>query len=287
MLQRLIGENIELAWIPSHDLWNVRIDPSQVDQLLANLMVNSRDAISDTGRVTIKTANAVLDPAICARHPGMVPGEYVLLSVADTGCGMDQETLAHIFEPFFTTKEQDKGTGLGLATIYGIIKQNNGYIAVDSEPGQGTTCRLYLPRFQAETEVVQSQTATVQLPSGNETVLIVEDERAILELAVRILERLGYKVLSAESPRAALRLSQAYADKIHLLITDVVMPEMNGRELASKLATLRPEMKCLFISGYTSDVIASHGVLEENLNFVQKPFTITELAAKTREVLQR
>ncbi len=287
MLQRLIGEDITLAWLPGHELWSVRIDPSQVDQLLANLMVNARDAISGPGTISIKTGNVALDPAFCARRPGAVVGEYVLLTVTDDGCGMDEATLAHVFEPFFTTKEQDKGTGLGLATVYGIVKQNSGFIDIDSVPGQGTSCRIYLPRFGAAGMAVEM--AAGQQPraaeGGTETVLVVEDEEAILKLGTRILGRLGYTVLAADGPAAALRLAEAYDGVIHLLLTDVVMPEMNGRELAGRLAALRPGIKRLFMSGYPADVIASHGVLEADLQLLQKPFTVTELAAKVREAL--
>ena len=288
MLQRLIGEDIELAWLPGHDLWAVKVDPSQVDQLLANLMVNARDAIRDAGIVTIRTDNVVLDEAFCAAHTETVPGEYVMLMVKDDGCGMDEKTMEHIFEPFFTTKEQDKGTGLGLATIYGIIKQNNGFIDIDSAPDQGTTCRIYLPRFMAEKAAspAAADPAEKEMEGGTETVLMVEDEKAILMLGKTILERLGYKVLSADSPMEALRLAQSYDGDIQLLITDVVMPEMNGRELARQLTALRPEMKHLYISGYTADIIAKHGVLDEDLHFVAKPFTLNELATKVREVLQ-
>ncbi len=286
MLQRLIGENVGLAWLPGHELWCVEIDPSQVDQLLANLMVNARDAIHDTGKVTIKTDNVIIDQAFCAAKPGMIPGEYVLLMVKDDGCGMDKTTLAHIFEPFFTTKGQDKGTGLGLATVYGIVKQNHGYIDVDTEPGRGTTFSIYLPRVRAKKTDFKDIAVKVEPKGGTETLLFVEDEQAILGLAVRILERLGYTVLSAETPAEALQLAESYTDKIHLLITDVVMPEMNGRDLARQICAMRPEVKCLYISGYTADVIAKHGVLDEKLHFAQKPFTVTELATKVREALQ-
>jgi PAS domain S-box-containing protein len=287
MLQRLIGENVELAWLPGHDLWHIRIDPSQVDQLLANLMVNARDAIREAGKITIKTDNVKIDQAFCAAHPGITPGDYVLLMVNDDGCGMDQETLAHIFEPFFTTKDKDKGTGLGLATVYGIVKQNHGYIEVDSEPGRGATFGVYLPRFRAaKSDFIDNKTVQPEPKGGTETVLFVEDEQAILRLGTRILKRLGYTVLNAETPAEALHLAETHPGEIHLLITDMVMPGMNGWELARKLSAIRPDVKCLYISGYTADVIAKHGILEENLHFAQKPFTVSELAARVREALQ-
>ncbi|MDD3814767.1 MAG: PAS domain S-box protein [Desulfocapsaceae bacterium] len=285
MLQRLIGENIDLAWLPGHGLWPVKMDPSQLDQILANLMINARDAIADTGRITIETDNISLDTVYCADHPGFCPGEYVLLVVSDNGCGIDKEILAHIFEPFFTTKEKGKGTGLGLATVYGIVKQNNGFVNVYSEPGQGTTFRIYLPSFTTETVTAETQPAPESL-GGTETVLLVEDEAVLLNLAKTILKRLGYNVLSANTPMAALQLVEEHTGGIDLLITDVVMPEMNGRELAQRLSSLRPTMRCLYMSGYTANVIAHHGVLDTGIHFIQKPFSVDDLARSIRETLQ-
>ena len=285
MLRRLIGEDIELVWLPGKGLGLVKIDPSQIDQILANLCINARDAISGTGRVTIETDNAVFDEDYCAVHAGAVPGEYVLLVVSDSGCGMDHETVSHLFEPFFTTKESGKGTGLGLAMIYGIVKQNNGFINVYSEPGRGTTFKIYLPRLREASAGLVELAAAKRIDSGNETILLVEDEPMILQMAKLMLQRLGYKVLPAASPSEAIRLAEDYAGVIHLLMTDVIMPEMNGRDLAGKLLALYPGMKCLFMSGYTANVIAHHGVLDEGVHFIQKPFSRNELAGKVREVL--
>jgi two-component system, cell cycle sensor histidine kinase and response regulator CckA len=285
MLRRLIGEDIELEWLPGKDLGLVKMDPSQIDQILANLCINARDAIGDTGRVTIETDNAVLDEDSCAVHVGSVPGEYVLLIVSDSGCGMDHETVSHLFEPFFTTKERGKGTGLGLAMIYGIVKQNNGFINVYSEPGQGTTFKIYLPRLTEASDAPVESPPSKRVDSGTETILLVEDEPMILQMATLMLQRLGYKVLPAASPGEAIRLAEDHAGTIHLLMTDVIMPEMNGRDLAGKLLSLCPGMKRLFMSGYTANVIAHHGVLDEGVHFIQKPFSRNELAGKVREVL--
>jgi len=284
MLGRLIGEDIDLVWMPGHGLWSVNIDPSQVDQVLANLVVNARDAISERGTVTIETHNAVLDGAYCAAHAGATPGEYVMLAVSDNGAGMSGEILEHVFEPFFTTKEQGKGTGLGLATVHGIIMQNNGLINVHSEPGVGTTLKIYLPRFSAAA-CVGTEAEAESMPGGRETVLIVEDEQAILLVAKEILTGLGYTVLCAETPSLAVRLADEHAGDIHLLITDVVMPEINGRELAEQISARRPGMKCLYMSGYPADVIARHGLLDEGILFIHKPFAMKDLAAKVREAL--
>jgi len=285
MLRRLIGEDIELEWLPGKDLGLVKMDPSQIDQILANLCINARDAIGDTGRVTIETDNAVLDEDYCVVHAGSIPGEYVLLIVSDSGCGMDHETVSHLFEPFFTTKERGKGTGLGLAMIYGIVKQNNGFINVYSEPGQGTTFKIYLPRLTDVSDAPVESPPSKRVDSGTETILLVEDEPMILQMATLMLQRLGYKVLPAASPGEAICLAEDHAGTIHLLMTDVIMPEMNGRDLAGKLLSLCPGMKRLFMSGYTANVIAHHGVLDEGVHFIQKPFSRNELAGKVREVL--
>ncbi|MGV1098060.1 PAS domain S-box protein [Thiovibrio sp. JS02] len=286
MLQRLIGENIELVWMPGHELWPVRVDPSQIDQILANLAVNARDAIAANGRITIATENVVIDERYCRDNEGFAPGEYVLLAVSDDGCGMDQDILPYIFEPFFTTKELGKGTGLGLATIYGAVKQNNGCIRIDSKPGQGTAVAIYLPRFHSRPVARRREEDRMEEPPGGvETVLLVEDEEAILKLGKSILEGLGYTVLVATSPGEAIRLADEYAGDIHLLLTDVVMPEMNGRDLVELLSARRKNLRALYMSGYTADVIASHGVLAEGLCFVAKPFSVRELALKVREAL--
>jgi signal transduction histidine kinase len=282
MLGRLIGEDIDLSWKPANNLGQIKMDPAQIDQILANLVVNARDAIAGVGKVTIETENAEFDDAYCEAHIGSVPGMYAMLAVSDDGCGMDKETLANIFEPFFTTKEQGKGTGLGLATVYGIVKQNNGFINVYSEPGQGTTFKIYVPRCEAETPTAVAQRERAALPRGTETVLLVEDEPAVLRLGKRLLEHLGYTVLAAGSPSKAVQLAQEYAGDLHLVLTDVVMPEMSGRDLWGHLDALRPGLKCLFMSGYTANVIAHEG---EGVHFLEKPFSVEALAAKVRETL--
>ena len=241
MLRRLIGEDINLAWLPGKRLGSVHMDPSQLDQILANLFVNARDAIADTGKVTIETDNVTFDEAYCRIHAGYAPGEYVMLAVSDNGCGMDAETMAHLFEPFFTTKEMGKGTGLGLATIYGIVKQNNGFINVYSEPGQGTTFKIYLPRHGDNAAPTLNGDAAGSVAQGNEVVLLVEDEPMILGMITKMLELHGYKVLPFATPGEAIRLAQEYTGDLHLLLTDVVMPEMNGRDLARSLLSLIPK----------------------------------------------
>ena len=285
MLRPLIGEDIDLMWQSTPDLLTVKMDPGQIDQILANLLVNARDAIGGVGRITIQTATADFDEGYCACHEGLVPGQYVMLSVSDDGSGMDKETQAHIFEPFFTTKELGKGTGLGLATVYGIVKQNGGIIHVHSEPGEGTTFKIYLPRHAYE-EALREETGGIpERRTGTETVLLVEDEAPLLILAARLLEGLGYTVLSADRPSKALEVVREYPGDIHLLMTDVVMPGKNGRDLWREVSNLRPNLKCLFMSGYTSTAITHRGVLEDGLNFLQKPFTVEALADKLREVL--
>ncbi len=286
MLRRLIGENIKLAWVPGSALWTVKMDPAQVDQILANLCVNARDAIAEAGMITIETANTVLDEAYCADRPGFVPGRYVALSVSDNGCGMDASTLRQIFEPFFTTKPLGRGTGLGLPMIYGIVKQNNGLINIYSEPGQGTVVKIYLP------PVVGEALAPARAPGdpdkrqgGGETILLVEDEPSILNLAKLMLEKLGYSVLAAATPGRALEMALTHPGRIDLLVSDVVMPEMSGPDLAQRLSSSHPGLKRLFMSGYTADRIARHGVLEEGVHFIQKPFCLEELAGKVRAVL--
>ena len=285
MLQRLIGENIDLVWLPDRNLWPIKMDPSQIDQILANLCVNARDAVMGVGRVTIETSRTIFNNVYCAQNAGTVPGEYACLAVSDNGKGMEKETLAKIFEPFFTTKEVGKGTGLGMAVVYGIVKQNSGFINVYSEPGKGTTIRIYLPRLEGEV-LDGPGTETVEAPRGKgETILLVEDEPAILNMGKRILERLGYRVLAAGTPNEALRLLREHDGAIALIITDVVMPEMNGRELADRAASIMPDIKCLFMSGYTADAIAHHGVLDPGVEFIPKPFTLKDLATKVRKVV--
>jgi PAS domain S-box-containing protein len=287
MLRRLIGEDINLVWLPGRNLRPVKMDPSQIDQIMANLCVNARDAISDMGVVTIKTDSVSLDDNYCAAHAGSLPGEYVLLSVSDNGDGMDREILPLLFEPFFTTKGTGKGTGLGLATIYGIVKQNNGFINVESELGKGTTFEIYLPPYEGNILNAPKENDVKQAERGHETILLVEDEPMILNMATTMLKRQGYKVLPASSPGDAICLAREHAGEIHLLMTDVVMPEMNGRDLAQKLVFIIPNLKCLFMSGYTADVIAHHSVLDEDVHFIQKPFRLKDLTAKVRETLDK
>jgi PAS domain S-box-containing protein len=286
MLERLVGENIKLLWEPGDDLWPVKIDPSQVDQLLINLVVNAQHAISGAGVVTIATRNVALAEPLRLRQEDLPAGEHVLLTVSDTGCGMDLETQGQIFEPFFTTKDVGQGTGLGLATVYGIVKQNNGMVTFSSEPEHGSVFSMYFPRLSGgvQEQIAVSAGATIQ--GGTARVLIVEDEASLLAFIGETLAQLGYAVLTAQSPWEAIHQVQSLSRHIDLLITDVVMPEMNGRELASRLRALEPGLKCLFISGYTRDVIAHHGVLDEGLCFLHKPFTMRELAQKVHTVLQ-
>jgi two-component system cell cycle sensor histidine kinase/response regulator CckA len=287
MLRRLIGEDIELVWRPGDDVGAVLVDPSQLDQVLANLCLNARDAITGFGTVTIATSRVSVDAATCARHAGTMPGTFVRLAVRDSGCGMGPDVVAHLFEPFFTTKALGKGTGLGLATVYGIVTQNSGFVEVASAPGQGSTLDVFLPCHAATGAVRQRPDMAPPTARGHETILLVEDEPSILEMIRRMLARQGYAVLAAATPAVAVQLAREHAGTIHLLVTDVVMPEMNGRELARTILTLHPDVERLFMSGYTADVIAHHGVLNEGLHFIQKPFTMKALAAKVRSVLDR
>ncbi len=287
MLNRIIGEDIDLIWLPGKNLGSIKIDPSQIDQILANLCVNARDAAKDAAKITIETERVIIDEKYCSMHADVVSGEYVLLAVSDNGCGMDRETLSHLFEPFFTTKLMGEGTGLGLATVYGIIKQNNGFINVYSEPGQGTTFKIYLPLYTARHKNLAETTVKKSTVTGNETILLVEDEAMILKVTSLMLKRLGYNILTASTPGEAILLARNHACEIDLLITDVVMPEMNGRELAKNLLSYYPDLKRLFMSGYTANVIAHHGVLEEGVNFIQKPFSMQNFSSKIREVLDQ
>jgi PAS domain S-box-containing protein len=287
MLRRLIGEDITLAWLPGLGLGQVKMDPSQLDQILANLCVNARDAIAGVGKVTVETGMIIFDEVYCKDHPGFIPGEFVLLAVSDDGCGMDKEILLKIFEPFFTTKNVGQGTGLGLATVYGIVKQNNGFVNVYSEPGHGTIFNIYLPVHQGVSESIQAKTISEVNMGGTETILIVEDDVMVLKMGKNMLEKLGYTVLTANAPADAIQLAETNASKIHLVITDVVMPGMNGRDLAERLRTLDPESKILFMSGYTADAIAHRGILNEGVCFIHKPFSIKDLAAKVRGALEQ
>ncbi|MFH1155918.1 MAG: PAS domain S-box protein [Pseudomonadota bacterium] len=285
MIRRLIGEDINFEWSPGSMLWSIKMDPSQIDQILANLCVNARDAITGVGKITIETKMMIFDSAYCADHHGFIPGEFVMLAVSDNGCGMDKEIVDNVFEPFFTTKDKDKGTGLGLSMVYGIVKQNNGFINVYSEPGIGTTIRIYLPRHEGEAVTIQDKNSEKICLGCGETILVVEDDRSILKLARRILDELGYIVLTANSPKEAIKLFKEHAGKIHLLLTDVIMPEMNGLELANSLESLCPGLKRVFMSGYTSNAIAHHGVLDEGVHFIQKPFFKEDLAKTIRKAM--
>ena len=287
MLGRLIGEDIKLVFDPGKNLWPTKIDPSQLDQILVNLCVNARDAITDIGRITIEIGNSKFDEEFCASHAGFLPGEYVGVSVTDTGSGMDKATLAHIFEPFFTTKEMGKGTGLGLATVYGIVKQNRGFINVYSEVGEGTRFTIYLSRHVGDEAQKNAEEKASPDERGRETILLVEDEPAILSMTKVLLERQGYIVLAASTPDQAIGIAKEHANAIHLLMTDVVMPEMNGRELAKTLQELYPGLQLLFMSGYTANVIDHHGVLDSDVCFIQKPFSMHDLFAMIRKALDR
>jgi two-component system cell cycle sensor histidine kinase/response regulator CckA len=285
MLKRLIGEDIDLHWEPQDGLWPVRMDPSQIDQLLVNLCVNARDAIEDVGSISIEASNVVCDAPYSNLHAAFTPGEYVRLAVTDDGCGMDKETLAQVFEPFFTTKTVGMGTGLGLAMVYGVVTQNDGFINVYSEPDHGTSFAIYLPRHAGKADEALPQSEAEPPMRGNETILLVEDEPSILGMTAKMLEMQGYVVIGAGSPGEAIRLAREHHGEICLLMTDVVMPEMNGRDLARNVLTLYPHIKRLFTSGYTADVIAHRGVLDEGVHFLQKPFSMQSLAAKIREAL--
>jgi PAS domain S-box-containing protein len=283
LLRRLIGEDVELTTSLSPDLGRVKTDPGQLEQVLVNLCVNARDAMPHGGKITLETKNAQLDAAYAQDHPDVQPGPYVLLAVSDTGHGMDAATQARIFEPFFTTKEQGKGTGLGLAMVYGFIKQSSGHIAVYSEPGRRATFKLYLPQVQG---MVSSSKSSPGLTKGTETVFLVEDEDGVRALARHLLQSCGYTVLEASNGKEALRIAERHLGTIHLLITDVVMPQgLGGRQVAEAVRARHPEARVLFVSGYTDDAVVRHGILEERTSFLQKPFTPAALAQKVREVL--
>jgi PAS domain S-box-containing protein len=285
MLPRLIGEDIDLRIAPGEAPWNVSIDPSQVDQIVINLVTNARDAIANTGTITVETGNVVLGEEHCRQHAGVAPGDYVVLTVSDTGVGMDKATMERIFDPFFTTKAEGKGTGLGLATVYGIAKQGGGFVDVYSEPGQGTTFKVYLPRFLGEAEQPMPKKEAGSL-RGTETVLVVEDEPPLLDIIQKGLRELGYDVLAANSPGDAILLCEKDASEIRLLVTDVVMPTMNGKELRQRLERIKPGLRTIFMSGYTADIVTHRGIVAADILFVQKPFTIRALAEKIREALE-
>jgi CheY-like chemotaxis protein len=285
MLQRLIGEDVQLVAVLNPKAGRVKADAGQVSQIIMNLAVNARDAMPTGGKLTIETANITFDEEYAWQHVGVISGEYVMLAISDTGTGMSAETQQHIFEPFFTTKEVGKGTGLGLATVYGIVKQSGGQIWVHSEMGGGTAFKIYLPRVTEEVEEEETKHPSDGLLRGTETILLVEDEEMVRMLARRILEECGYSVLEAGNGAEALALCDKHEGHIDMLMTDVVMPHMGGRELAERMAQMYPEMRILFTSGYTDDAVVRHGVIETGMNFIQKPFTPDGLAQKVREVL--
>lgn len=287
MLNRLIGENIKLLWAPGLNLWKVKIDPDQVSQILVNLIVNARDAIKGPGKIIVETENVVIDETYCKSHPEAVPGKFVRLSVTDTGCGIPEEVLEHIFEPFFTTKEVGKGTGLGLATVYGIVKQNNGFVNVYTEVGRGSTFRIYLPIYgEGEEQTEDSFEERYTVPYGKgETLFVVEDEPDVLDITKAMLETLNYKVHTAKNPAEALRFLEDYEGEIDLILTDVVMPEMSGKELVKYFKQRFPGLRVLFMSGYTENAIIHNGILDSGQRLIQKPFTLKELATRVREVL--
>jgi two-component system cell cycle sensor histidine kinase/response regulator CckA len=285
MLERLIGEDISLLWKPTQDECPVLLDPSQIDQILANLVVNARDAIPGVGRITIETDHRRFDAEYCRDHPGFIEGEFEMVAVSDDGVGMDKATLEKVFEPFFTTKGLNEGTGFGLATVYGIVKQNGGFINVYSEPDRGTTFRIYLPRAEASVAAHVPEAAPAAIPSGSETVLLVEDEPALRDLGQTLVSRLGYEVLVAGDPAEAIALVRQGDRRIDVLLTDVIMPGMTGRDLYDELRGILPDLRCLYMSGYTDNVIAHHGVLDEGVHFLQKPFSSADLACRLREAL--
>ncbi len=285
MLRRLIGEDVDLVVVPGAGLWRVKADPGQIEQVIVNLVVNARDAMPGGGRLTIETSNALIDSSTAAERLSLPPGPYAVLTVADTGEGMTREALSHLFEPFFTTKAPGKGTGLGLATVYGIVAQSGGAIDVASAPGRGTTLTVYLPRVEAEVERPPAEARGTEEHAGTETVLLVEDEDAVRGLVLEILRRNGYTVLTARNGGEALLVCERHSGAIDLMLTDVVMPGLGGRELALRLGPLRPVMKTLFMSGYTDDAISHSGVLDPGTHYIQKPFTPGALARKVREVL--
>jgi CheY-like chemotaxis protein len=284
MLRRTLGEDIEVEVHTAEDLGNTVADPTQLEQVIMNLVVNARDAMAGGGRLTIETCNVELDASYANEHMTVEPGAYVQLSVSDTGAGMDAETRSHVFEPFFSTKEAGKGTGLGLSTVYGIVKQTGGNVWVYSEPGQGTTFKVYLPRVDAPV-AAEPRRASASSPTGHETVLVVEDEPAVRRVAERVMRQAGYRVLSAADGREALSVFDRQQGAVDLLLTDVVMPSMGGRELVDRLRERRPDLKVIFTSGYADSALLHRGVLDSSTRFLNKPFTAEALMRKARRVL--
>jgi len=287
MLQRLIGEDMDLVTLLKPALGQIKADPGQIEQVLLNLVVNARDALPQGGKITIETSNTYLDEAYARKHVSIRPGHYVVLTVSDTGRGMDDETKKRIFDPFFTTKEVGKGTGLGLSTVYGIVKQSQGNVWVYSEVGKGTTFKVYLPRVDEVSEEQEVDDRVRTLPTGSETVLLVEDEHLVRDLTIELLKECGYLVITASNGEEGLRVSTEFEGPIDLMITDIVMPRMSGSELAERIAVLRPETKVLYMSGYTDDAIVRHGILDDHVSFIQKPFSADQLLVKAREVLDQ
>jgi CheY-like chemotaxis protein/two-component sensor histidine kinase len=287
MLHRVLGEDIELVTFLADDLGRVKTDLGWIEQIIMNLVVNSRDAMPSGGRLTIETTNVELDESYARRHAAVKPGRYVMLSVSDTGVGMIPEVRDRIFEPFFTTKGSGKGTGLGLSTVYGIVKQSGGNIWVYSEPGQGTTFKIYLPRVDEPLEELREKETEEGLPRGNETILMVEDHDDVRKLAAQILEGQGYRILEASCGDDGLVISKEWKEPIHMILADVVMPRMSGRELVERCKEIRQDFKVLYMSGYTNNAIVHHGVLDQGTNLIQKPFTVEGLAKKVREVLDK
>jgi PAS domain S-box-containing protein len=287
MLVRLIREDINIQILPGKDLGVVKVDTGQFEQILVNLVVNARDAMPGGGKIVIETSNVELGDGYCSRHPYVKPGRFVMVAVSDTGHGMSEEIKAHIFEPFFTTKAKGSGTGLGLATTYGAVKQAGGSIEVYSEVGMGTTVRIYLPRVEGEASKLVKDDQPQELLGGTETVLVVEDEDVVRNLCVRVLDELGYKVLQAGNGGEAIALALGYGERIALLLTDVVMPGMSGREVANRLTQIHPETRFLFTSGYTDNAIVQHGILDEGVSFIGKPYSPSAIAKKVREVLDK
>ncbi|HAS82761.1 MAG TPA: hypothetical protein DCS43_08850 [Verrucomicrobia bacterium] len=285
MLRRLVGEHIELKWMPCLRLGYVHIDPVQVHQILTNVCENARESIADTGTIIIKTERIPCNAEFCSRHEGSIPGDHACLTVADSGIGMDAEMLTHLFEPFFTTKKLGEGTGLGLATVYGVVKQNKGFIRVESQPGKGSAFHIYFP-IHASAPAVSKASQAAATRGGKETIMLVEDEPAILKMITGMLEALGYTVVASGDPVAALELARTYQGKLDLLLTDVIMPGMNGKALAMAVTDLHPGIGLIFMSGYTANIIAPHGVLDEGVHFIQKPFFMHDLSARIRDALK-
>ncbi len=285
MVRRLVGADVEVATRAAPSLWKVKVDPGQIEQVILNLVINARDAMPDGGRLTLETENVEFDEDYAQAHAGASPGPHVMLAVTDNGIGMDKDTMGRVFEPFFTTKEKGKGTGLGLSTVFGIVRQSGGHIFLYSELGKGTTFKLFFPRTTDPSEAPRAGRAPSAAPSGDETILLVEDDTQLRTLARTILVRQGYEVLEAAGPAQALEVGKRHAGEIQLLLTDIVMPQMNGRELARRLHESRPKTRVLYMSGYTDNAIVHNGILDSGIAFLQKPITPDVLARKVREVL--